>query len=346
MQIKNKTNLSTLKKKDLRLDKFIECALYLKDNYYSNKQPIGSKKDFITSPEISQMFGEIVGLFILEKWNRNFNSSFNLIELGPGKGTLFSDIYRTCKINEKFINNSNIIFVEKNRILKKIQKKIINNLRLKNVKWRENISIKSKLPVIFYSNEFFDCFPIRHFIYKNFWKETFVSFDKLEKRFFFKQKKVFSKSLLNKLIKYKKDQIFEFSMQRNVYFSRICKLISKNKGFCFLTDYGYTGKIKNFTLQTIKNHNYTNIFDNIGKQDISSHVNFDELIKIAKENNLKVDEFSSQKEFLIKYGILDRMEHLINNNPGMKKDLNIETQRLIANNQMGKLFKCLVVSNK
>jgi len=346
MQLKNKINLSIIKKKELRLDKFIEYCLYLKDSYYSNKQPIGSRKDFITSPEISQMFGEIIGLFILDKWTKNFNSKFNLIELGPGKGTLFSDLYRSWKINPNFIKKADITFIEKNKILKEIQKQIIKNLYLKNIKWKNNLSINSRLPVIFYSNEFFDCFPIRHFTYKNTWKETFVSYNSFEQRYFFKQKKVLSKKMLNKLVNYKKYKIFEMSSQRNFYFDSICKIINKNSGFCLLIDYGYIGKIKHFTLQTVKNHNFTNIFDNIGKQDISSHVNFDELIEIAKKNNLKIDEFSSQREFLIKYGILERMKYLISNNPDMKKDLSRETQRLISNKQMGKLFKCLVVSNK
>ena len=346
MQLKNKINLSILKKKDLRLDKFIEYSLYLKEGYYSNKQPIGSKYDFITSPEISQMFGEIISLFILEKWSKEINSKFNLVELGPGKGTLFSDLYRTCRIDPNFINNANIIFVEKNKVLKKIQKKIIENLSLKNVRWKNSISINNKLPVIFYSNEFFDCFPIRHFIYKKFWNEIFVSYNKSENRYYFKQKKVFSKILLNELTKHKKNKIFEVSLQRNKYFNNICKLINKYNGFCLLVDYGYTGKIKNFTLQTIRNHNFTNLFDNIGEQDISSHVNFDELIEIAKKNNLKIDEFSNQKDFLVKYGILERKKMLINKNPFKKTDINIQIQKLIGNDQMGKLFKCLVISNK
>ena len=96
-------------------------------------------------------------------------------------------------------------------------------------------------------------------------------------------------------------------------------------------------------MQAVQNHKYSNIFENIGKKDISSHVNFAEFINIAKKNNLKVNEICTQREFLIKYGILEREKKLslIDNSTNTKNDLN----RLISNNEMGDLFKCLIVSN-
>ena len=113
-----------------------------------------------------------------------------------------------------------------------------------------------------------------------------------------------------------------------------------------MIDYGYNEKIKNFTLQAIYNHKKTSIFENVGKQDISSHVNFDELIKIARQNKLQINEFVSQRDFLIKYGILERKKKLLYKNSNLKNDLiDEEVDRLINVDRMGKLFKCLVVSN-
>ena len=108
----------------------------------------------------------------------------------------------------------------------------------------------------------------------------------------------------------------------------------------------YNKKLKNFTLQAIHNHKKTSIFENIGQQDISSHDNFNELIEIAKQNKLQINEFVSQRDFLIKYGILERKKKLLNKNSNLKKNLiNDEVDRLINSDRMGNLFKCLVVSN-
>ena len=167
-----------IKKKDIRLDKFIEYALYKKNGYYSNYNPIGEKRDFITSPEISQMFGEIIGVFLLYIWDTKIKNRFNLIELGPGKGTLFKDIYNSVKKNEYFLNNAKINFIEINDELIKIQKNNISDLNIKNFSWRKSINFKSRLPKIIYSNEFFDCFPVRHFIYKDFTKPIGYSMSK------------------------------------------------------------------------------------------------------------------------------------------------------------------------
>ena len=95
-------------KKNLRLDKFIEMALFGNNGYYLRKKPIGRKFDFVTSPEISQMFGEIIGVYLLYHWKEKINSRFNLIELGPGNGTLFKDIERTAKILPNFFENANV----------------------------------------------------------------------------------------------------------------------------------------------------------------------------------------------------------------------------------------------
>ena len=115
---------------------------------------------------------------------------------------------------------------------------------------------------------------------------------------------------------------------------------------CILIDYGYNKKIKNFTLQAIYNHKKTSIFENIGQQDISSHVNFSELIEIAKQNKLQINEFVTQRDFLLKYGILERKKKLLTKNLNLNKNLlDEEVDRLINSERMGNLFKCLIVSN-
>ena len=334
-------------KKNLRLDKFIDLAIYQRNGYYLSKKPIGRKFDFVTSPEISQMFGEIIGVYLLYNWKEKINSKFNLIELGPGNGTLFKDIERTAKILPNFFENAHVNLIEINKELRKIQEKNLNYFKQSKIRWSKALNFRSKLPSIIYSNEFFDCFPVRQFLNdNNHWFERYVKFNEKENKYYSINKRVISKKILDYLNKYKRQKIYEVSFSRNKYFEQICKYLKKNRGICILIDYGYNKKLKNFTLQAIYNHKKTSIFENIGQQDISSHVNFNELIEIAKQNKLQINEFVSQRDFLIKYGILERKKKLLTKNSNLNKNLlDEEVDRLINVDRMGKLFKFLVVSN-
>ena len=334
-------------KKNLRLDKFIDLALYQRNGYYLSKKPIGRKFDFVTSPEISQMFGEIIGVYLLYHWKEKINSKFNLIELGPGNGTLFKDIERTAKILPDFFENADVYFIEINKELRKIQEKNLNYFKQSKIRWSKVLNFRSKLPSIIYSNEFFDCFPVRQFLNdNNHWFERYVKFNEKENKYYSINKRVISKKILDYLNKYKRQKIYEVSFSRNKYFEQICKYLKKNKGICILIDYGYNKNLKSFTLQSIYNHKKTSIFENIGQQDISSHVNFNELIEIAKQKKLQINEFVTQRDFLLKYGILERKKKLLTKNSNLNKNLlDEEVDRLINVDRMGKLFKCLVVSN-
>lgn len=336
-QIRSKLKFN---KKEMRLDAFINYALFSKNGYYKNKKPIGKNNDFITSPEISQMFGEILGLYLYYIWKTKINKRINLIELGPGNGTLFNDITNAISDNSYFFKKAKITFIEINKKLINIQKENLKTFKY-NILWKNKINIKSKIPSIIYSNEFFDCFPVRQFILDKTWFERYVKYNKYKKNFSFINRPVKSKKLISFLEFYKKEGILEISFERNNYFEKICKLV-RNRGGIFITiDYGYLKNIQNFTLQSVYNHKFSHVLENIGQQDISSHVNFSDLINIAKKNKLKIEECLTQREFLIKYGIIERSNFLSNNN---NLNMNNELERLIGNNKMGNLFKCLVVS--
>ncbi len=334
-------------KKNFRLDRFIETALFASNGYYLRKKPIGRKFDFVTSPEISQMFGEIIGVYLVYYWKEKINSKFNLIELGPGNGTLFKDIERTAKILPNFFENANVNLIEINKELRKLQEKNLNYFKQSKIRWSKALNFTSKLPSIIYSNEFFDCFPVRQFLKNNNnWYERYVKFNEKENKYYSINKLVISRKILDYLNKYKRQKIYEVSFSRNKYFEQICKYLKKNRGICILIDYGYNKKLKSFTLQAIYNHKKTSIFENIGQQDISSHVNFNELIEIAKQNKLQINEFVTQRDFLLKYGILERKKKLLTKNSNINKNLlDEEVDRLINVDRMGKLFKFLVVSN-
>ena len=344
MDIKTKIKSQIFSNKNkMRVDKFITNALFSKFGYYSNNKPIRKKYDFITSPEISQMFGEIIGLYLYYVWQDKINSKFNLIELGPGNGTLLKDLANSCVNYPNFMEQAEISLIELNKELIKIQKENIKILNLKNLKWSKKINFRSNKPSIIYSNEFFDCFPVRQFLNRDNWYEKYVGYNVNSHTLYFKDVLVKNKKILSYLNLYKDQDHLEVSFERNKYFEKICKYI-KNKGGIFLTiDYGYLNNPKYFTLQSVQNHKYSNVLENFGNQDISSHVNFGDFIKIAQDNTLDIDEFCSQREFLIKNGILERKEYLSKySNPQLiQKDLD----RLIGNKEMGKIFKCLIVSN-
>ena len=331
----------------IRIDEFISNALFKKNSYYSIKNPIGSKGDFITSPEISQMFGEILGAYILNFWINNIKSEFNLIELGPGKGTLLNDLLRTTKLNKKFNFLVNIILIENNKKLIQIQKKNILKLKTNDIIWLKKFNIKSKLPSIIVGNEFFDCLPIRQFYKNSKWLEKLIINNKTKKIISFIDEEVKDKKLLKKLEKYEDCGVAEISKERSILFKKLCKHIYLNDGLIILIDYGYKNPIKNFTLQSTYNHKKTHLFDNLGLQDITSHVDFNELINIAKEFNLKAISYMTQRNFLISNGIFIRKEKLKKNVIKEKKEI-IEKEyiRLTDNKKMGGNFKVLIISSK
>tara|TARA_Y100001970_G_scaffold288248_1_gene415022 strand:- start:1683 stop:2726 length:1044 start_codon:yes stop_codon:yes gene_type:complete len=345
MKIENLIISEIKKKGEISLDKFIEICLYGDQGYYIKKNPIGINNDFITAPEISQMFGEIIGIFFINYWKEKFKTEFNLIELGPGNGTLISDIIRTSSINKSFVKAAEITLIEKNINLINHQKKILNKINFKKANWNSDFKFKNNKPSIIYSNEFFDCFPVKHFYKKTDWYEKFIQYDLNNKMFKFVPKQVDDDNVLQYLQYFNNSKIAEVSKSRNDYFNMVCKFIRKNKGIFFTIDYGYNIPPKEFSLQAIYKHKKTHLFENLGKQDITAHVNFGELIDIAKKNKLNIDFYCTQKDFLMSLGIKERKEKLQKNKSKKNiENIQFDYERLVSDSQMGELFKVLLVS--
>ena len=155
------------KNSKIPLDKFIDKVLYDKSKgYYMNNNPIGDKGDFITSPNISIMFSEMIAIWLISFWEKiGSPKNINVIELGAGNGEMMLQILKTVENFKKFKESSNFIIFEKSPHLKKIQK---NKIKFKNVKWINNLKKINKFPSIFIANEFFDSLPIKQFIYNFF----------------------------------------------------------------------------------------------------------------------------------------------------------------------------------
>ena len=329
------------------LDKFINKILYDKNKgYYMNSNPIGSKGDFITSPNISIMFSEMIAIWIISFWEKiGCPKNINIIELGAGNGEMMLQILRTVEKFNKFKSSSNFIIYEKSTYLKKLQK---SKIKFENIKWINNLKKISKYPSIFIANEFFDALPIKQFVKKsNNWYEKYI-INKSKSLDFFDKKT--NKKLIEKLIKEKipKNQKFiEFSPLANEKLNTITKIIKKNNGGLLIIDYGYNSKKMFNTLQSIKKHKKNNILENIYKADITHLINFNFFKQ--KIRNLKISSvnLTTQREFLLKMGILERAEIISKNMPFSKKsDIYFRLKRLIDKKQMGTLFKVLFATNK
>ncbi len=345
MKIKDLIIAQIEKKRQIDVSEFIELCQFSENGYYINNNPIGQNNDFITSPEISQMFGEIIGIFLINFWEKNIQQDFNLIELGPGAGTLIDDIIRTAKVNKDFLNSTNLFLIEKNEALIKKQKDRLSNLNVKNLKWCKNFEIKNDKPSIVYSNEFFDCFPVRQFFKKKEWFEKFIKYNNSTKLFNFVPEEIKNDKLLQSLEKFNNAGVAEISNTRKNYYDEVCKCIKKNKGIILTIDYGYKTFPRNFTLQSIHGHKKTHLFENLGNQDITAHVDFDELIKVANYNSLTIESFSNQKDFLLGCGLKERKEQLQNNQDEIvSKKIELDYERLTSNSQMGDIFKVLITT--
>jgi len=329
------------------LDRFINEVLYNKKNgYYMNKNPIGHKADFITSPNVSIMFSEMITIWLISFWEKmGCPKNINVVELGAGNGEMMFQILKTAERFSKFKSSSNFIIYEKSAYLKKIQKKKIN---FKNIKWLNNLKKIPKFPSIFIANEFFDALPIKQFLKKNNnWYEKYIINKDKSLNFF--EKKI-KKDFIEKLIRQKiqrNQKFIEYSPLANEKLNTISKIIKKQNGGLLIIDYGYKDKKMFDTLQSVKNHKKNFLLENIYKSDITHLINFDFFIKRIK--NLEIDSINltTQREFLLKMGILERAEIISKNMPFSKKsDIYFRLKRLIDKKQMGTLFKVLFATNK
>jgi len=332
-------------KKDLPLDQFIDFALYDKDNgYYMKKNPFGKKGDFITAPNITRLFSEIIAIWVLTFWKSiGSPKKFNLLELGAGNGEMMKVIIETLKNFPECFDICNFQIHEKSEFLKKRQRL---NLKSENITWIDDININNSYPTVFLANEFFDALPIKQFFKRNeSWVEKFVIL-KDEKNAEFNEQPINIKDIDKDLgFEISKDQeIIEYSPSSFEYLKDISNLIKKNDGGILIIDYGYLNFKMEETLQAIKNHKNSNILDDIGDSDITYNINFNLFERFIDQFDDLNFIITNQKKFLTSMGIIQRAEIISENIPFSKKsDLFYRIRRLIDEKQMGELFKVMLI---
>jgi len=336
------------KKYNLPLDEFINFCLYNEDHgYYMKKKKFGKDGDFITAPNISRLFSEILAIWILSFWQSiGSPKRFNLIELGGGNGEMMKILFESFQNFPVFLNSCNFCIHEKSPSLIKVQKK---NLFKKRISWISKISEINKDPSIFIGNEFFDSLAIKQFKKKeNSWFETFVNLKDLNKAFFF-EKKIDIKKIEKKIdFKISKNQNFiEYSELGFNYLKKISKIIKKNKGGLLLIDYGNIDKKMKNSLRAFSKHKFANILDDIGNVDITHSINFELFQNYIKHLGELKYKTTSQKNFLTQMGIKHRAEIISRNQIFSKKaEIYYRMKKLIDDNQMGSLFKVMLIKNK
>ena len=336
------------KSNNLPLDQFINLALYDKNSgYYMKQSPFGKEGDFITAPNITRLFSEIITIWLIT-FLKSLGSpkKFNLIELGAGNGEMMKVIYKTLKNFPEHFSSCNFMIYEKSQYLINQQK---INLKSKKINWIENLKKNYSDPTIFLANEFFDALPIKQFFKrKDSWYERFVNLSNPKKAKFNEIKtniKLIEKKLNFEISK--KQNIIEYSPEALKYLKILGNIIEKNKGGILVLDYGYLSFKMQDTLQAVNNHKYSNVLENIGESDITYNINFNLFQKFISQFKNLDTAITTQKKFLTSMGILQRAEIVSKNLAFSKKtDLFYRIRRLIDEKQMGELFKVMLIKVK
>ncbi len=323
----------------ISVEQFMRIALYdMNCGYYMTQMPFGVFGDFVTSPEISQLFGEVIALWVLLYWEKMGSpSKFVLLELGPGRGTLISDIIRVLKKFKQCYSAVDIYLLEVSPKLQEVQYNTLQNVGEK-VLWCRDINSIPNYPIIVVANEFFDALPIKQFIcVSDSWYERYIAVEDNKFKF------------INKLI----DKNFQILNVNNIDnpIIEVCddaisiiKLIEhkilQNKGAAVIIDYGYIDPPYKSTMQSVKNHKYNNIFENVGNSDMTVHVDFTALRESLSFLNSYV---MTQRDFLYNFGIRERLQILIENATEVQQQ-NLMTGFLRLTENMGSMFKVLLIN--
>lgn len=331
-------------------DFMAECLCHPKHGYYMKKDPFGVKGDFTTAPEISQAFGELLGLWAAITWQQMGSpASVHLVELGPGRGTLMSDALRASRAVPGFHEALCVHLVEISPVLKSRQKETLEDSGL-DIQWHDDFTHLPDGPAIFIANEFFDALPIRQFEKgEKGWAERFIDLDPdgTGLRFVLQSDQA-AQALMPPALKDKDDQgfLFEISSTAQSVAYGLGQRIKEQGGAFLAIDYGYAQPDFGETLQALKNHQYAPVLDHPGDVDLTAHVDFATLAHSFRDGGAKVWGPIGQGLFLERLGIAQRFQTLLQHAKDTQRPSLIAAhKRLTAPEEMGKLFKVLCATH-
>lgn len=325
------------------------CLSDSEHGYYIKNIPLGKEGDFITSPEISQMFGELLGIWSATMWqNMDMPDDIAIVELGPGKGTLMSDFLRGTENVPGFHDSISVHLVEISPALKEAQKKTLEDFDI-DIEWHQTFSEIPKKPSIIIGNEFFDALPIHQFVKTvGGWREKMVvETEDGILNFSLSPTETTSCALIPENLRNSpEDSVVEVCPSMIVIAQEIAAHIIENGGVALFIDYGYEESLLKSTFQAVKDHKFHDPLQNPCEADLTTFVDFSAIKKVAKENKINVHGCIDQADLLKKLGIDVRAKMLSQNaSEKQKQEIELQLERIIGENQMGRLFKCLALSN-
>lgn len=320
------------------------CLGHPQHGYYMQREAFGAQGDFITAPEISQLFGEMLAVWVMLTWERMGKpENIQLVELGPGRGTLMSDIWRSLTVQPDLRDKVQLHLVEFSPRLQQVQQEALEGAP---ATWHSTIETLPQSPSIIIANEFFDALPIEQAVFhQDDWYQRLVTSD--EEDLFFTMGDILQGIAEDEM---PEGSIFEYAPLATTVMQQLCRFIRKNGGALLAIDYGDDAPLSERfgdTLQALREHQMVDIFDEPGKSDLTAHVAFSSLEMIAREEGCVTDPILTQREFLTRMGIRLRAEKLAakatdEQAPALFSGLD----RLVDPAQMGDLFKVLQVYAK
>ena len=343
---KNLENFNIKLNTAIPVDEFIDKSLYKPDiGYYMQKVPFGKKGDFVTAPTISNLFSEIIAIWVVSSWEKlGRPKKFNFVELGPGDGSLAKVLIQSFKKFPELNKAVKFFLYEKSKYLIKIQKKKLKGLE---VKWLQNFSKIKKGPIIFFGNEFFDAIPIKQFLYhdKILLEKCYKINFRLHLKEIYREANKEDKEKIQLFKIFKGHRFIEFPKLGFSELSKVIKKIKSLSGGILLIDYGYLNIENKSTVQAVMKNKKIEIEQlpkNLGEADITSLVNFKLLKEYFLKSDLRVKKIVSQKFFLEKMGIIERAKILEKNMSIKEKEyMSFTLQRLLNKDLMGELFKVI-----
>lgn len=315
-----------------------ECLLHPKHGYYSTRDPFGADGDFTTAPEISQMFGELLGLCLAQTWlQQGSPAPFILAELGPGRGTLMADVLRATKGVAGFHAAAQITLIEASPALQKIQREHLSEY---DVTWVGTIGEVGAAPLYLLANEFFDALPIHQYIMEDTgWRERLVGVADGALAF-----GASGADDLPPLAHRRKDcrrgDLVEVCGAASAIASEIASRIAAHGGAAIIIDYGDWRSLGD-TLQALRNHEYDSPLAHPGQADITAHVDF-EALAVAAVSHTPVTKMIHQGELLKRLGIDQRTEVLAQGLEGANLESHMSAHRRLTDpTEMGTLFKAI-----
>lgn len=328
--------------------RYMELALgHPEHGYYIKQDPLGAAGDFVTAPEISQMFGEMVGLWTCVVWQAMGSPEpLNVVEVGPGRGTLMADALRATQMVEEFEDAARVWLVETSPALRQAQKKTLTPTLMMPA-WRDRFEDVGPGPLVVWGNEFFDALPIRQYVRADDgWRERLVGLNDEGDGFEYvvSADKIDSALIPEEVRDAAPGGIYEDQAVSRAIMTEIAKRVVEFGGAALFFDYGHGEHAIGETLQAVKSHDYADVLKNPGDQDITAHVDFAQLAEAARAAGAEVLGPVPQGAFLERLGMRQRADALmLNGTPEQIEEIDIAYQRLTGAEHMGGLFKVMAV---